>query len=230
MKRRANASIYITIILLLAIFAIYIANRPLQTLIDLLRENENLRTAITNLSKESVIGYATILKRVQTDAGPEVTCRFVEVDRNDRRIPLSSKDFLIKGDEIYFDAIIVKFDSSLVKDGKEKAMYLWRRVFGNKMKPEEGLNMNTPGVEAKRYNDLASRLSLPEKETFWKEIWDLSNNVEKMAKQGIRAVNGQAAYAQLEEGKIYKFLIGNDGNLTIEVDLDPRSVPPSDIK
>lgn len=226
MNKRGNPILIILVIIV--VFALYLAQRPFQTLVELMRENAKLREAIGNLTTENVIGYATILKKEEKPDGPEITCRFVEVDRNDKRIPLSAKDFVIKGNEVFFDVLIVRFEPQLVIDGKERAIFLWRRVYGNKMKPEDGLEMNKQYVEAKRYQDLSAKLKLPEKDAFWKEIWDLSNDPKRLATHGIRGVNGHAVYSQFESGKNYKIVVGADGNLGIEVDLDPKSISPSD--
>ena len=57
------------------------------------------------------------------------------------------REYEIKGDIVFFDALIVRFGTKVVMDGKEKAMYLWRRIYGESLAPENGLPIENPGEE-----------------------------------------------------------------------------------
>jgi hypothetical protein len=59
-------------------------------------------------------------------------------------------------------------------DGKARALYIWRRVYGEKMAPEEGLPIETMGSEPKRYADLLKLLPADQRDLFWSHIWDLA--------------------------------------------------------
>ena len=105
----------------------------------------------------------------------------------------------------------------MVMDGKERAMYLWRRIYGETMAPQDGFAIESPGAEPARYADLLSRLSIKQREMFWSNIWDLANNVEKLKQDGITAIYGNAVYSKLKEGLIYVFKISPTGQLYPEV-------------
>jgi hypothetical protein len=183
---------------------------------ELLSENKELKQAITNLTEENQIGYAKVLSQQTRDGRLYTHLLFVETDRSDPAKRILEREYDIEGDVVHFDALIVKFDDKIVMDGKERAIYLWRRIYGEQMKPEDGYPIETEGAEPRRYADLCSRLSLHDRTLFWSEIWKLSNDPNRLKDAGIRAIYGNVNYRQLKPGLIYVFRINNTGNLYSE--------------
>ncbi|MCJ7728379.1 MAG: hypothetical protein MUO27_00615, partial [Sedimentisphaerales bacterium] len=105
------------------------------TIHQLLNENKQLKSAITNLTAEEQIGYAKVISQENHEGSVVTKLRFVETARDDKLKKIVEKDYTIEGDVVHFDALIVKFSDKRVMDGKERAMYLWRRVFGEGMAP-----------------------------------------------------------------------------------------------
>jgi hypothetical protein len=187
------------------------------TIHQLLNENKQLKEAITNLTAEEQIGYAKVIKQETKDGKVWTTLRFVETARSDKLKKILEKDYTIEGDIVHFDALIVKFDNKLVMDGRERAMYLWRRIYGETIAPQNGLAIESPGAEPARYADLLVKLSIKQRKLFWANIWDLANDVEKLKQDGITAIYGNAVYSKLKEGLIYVFKISPTGQLYPEV-------------
>jgi len=186
------------------------------TIHQLLGENKELKQAITTLTTEDQIGYAKVISQHTEGDRLLTTLRFVETSRDDKTKTILQKEYTIEGDVIHFDALIVKFDDKMVMDGKARALYLWRRVYGEKMTPEEGFPIEVPGVEPKRYQDLLKVLPIVDQKLFWSSIWDLANNPQQLAQHGIKAIYGNVIYSQLREGLIYVFKIGPTGHLYVE--------------
>ncbi len=187
------------------------------TIHQLLNENKQLKGAITNLTAEEQIGYAKVISQEKRDGKVFTTLRFVETARNDKLKKIVERDYTIAGDIVHFDALIVKFSDKMVMDGRERAMYLWRRVYGEGMAPQDGFPIESPGAEPARYADLLKRLSIKQRELFWSSIWDLANDPEKLKDHGITAIYGNVIYSPLREGLIYVFKIGPTGQLYREV-------------
>ena len=187
------------------------------TIHQLLNENKQLKTAITNLTTEEQIGFAKVIKQETRDGIIWTTLRFVETARDDKLKKIVEKDYTIEGDVVHFDALIVKFSDKMVMDGKERAMFLWRRVYGETMAPQDGFPIESPGAEPQRYADLMKRLSIKQREMFWSNIWDLANNPEKLNEYGISAIYGNVVYSQLKPGLIYIFKINPAGQVYREV-------------
>lgn len=187
------------------------------TIHKLFSENKQLKDAITNLTTEDQIGYAKVISQETKDGKLWTTLRFVETARNDKLKKIVEKDYTIEGDIVHFDALIVKFSDKMVMDGRERAMYLWRRVYGEGMAPQAGFPIESAGNEPARYADLLSRLPLKQRELFWSGIWDLANDVDKLKEYGITAVYGNAVYSRLKPGLIYVFKISPTGQLYPEI-------------
>ena len=188
-----------------------------QTVEQLLAENSELKTAITNLTEESQIGYAKVTAQETRDGVLYTRILFVEADPEDVTRTVFKQEYEIEGDIVHFDALIVKFTAPMVMDGREKAIYLWRRIYGETMRPEDGYPLQTPGHEPARYRQICQKLSIREREMFWNEIWYLSNDPKKLEKQGIQAVFGNVVYRKLRPGLIYVFKVSTSGALYPEM-------------
>lgn len=188
-----------------------------KTIYQLLSENKQLKEAITNLTNEEQIGYAKVIEQGSKNGKIFTTIKFVETDRADKLKKIIEKEYTVEGDIVHFDALIVKFGDKMVMDGKERAIYLWRRVYGEKMSPESGLAIEQQGTEPVRYKDLLGRLHLADRELFWMNIWDLANDPARLKGFGIEAVYGNAVYSRLKPGFIYIFKISAAGQVYPEV-------------
>ncbi|MHC4883146.1 MAG: hypothetical protein ACYTCV_11210, partial [Planctomycetota bacterium] len=85
-----------------------------RTIEDLLHENEQLKTAINNLSKEDQIGYAKVLSQETRDGQLFTKLLFVETDPADYTKQILRKEYEVAGDVVFFDALIVTFGDQLV--------------------------------------------------------------------------------------------------------------------
>jgi hypothetical protein len=188
------------------------------TISELLGENKQLKQALTNLTTEDQIGYAKVISQ-RTDENGRVltTLRFVETSRDDKTKTILQKEYTIEGDIVHFDALIVTFSDQMVIDGKSRALYLWRRVYGESMAPDSGYTIEEPNSEPKRYSGLFESLPLEDRRLFWSGIWDLANDPEALQQHGIKAIYGSVIYHKLREGLIYVFKISPSGQLYPEV-------------
>ncbi|MHC4488991.1 MAG: hypothetical protein ACYSW7_07415 [Planctomycetota bacterium] len=218
-RRRARPLIFIAVGICLIVCA-YLGRGfyyGAMTIHRLLAENKHLKRAITNLTHEEQIGYAKVIAQKTEDGQLFTTIRFVETARDDKLKTILEKEYTIEGDIIHFDALIVKFGNKMVMNGKTKSLYLWRRVYGEKMAPEDGFAIEEPGAEPKRYGDLLQALSIKQRQLFWSDIWDLANDAKRLKKHDIEAIYGNVVYSKLREGLIYVFKISPTGLVYPEV-------------
>jgi len=186
---------------------------------DLLTENKTLKKSLANLTEESKIGYAKVIAQTTDEKGKvlKTTLRFVETARDNELQKVLEREYTIEGDIVHFDALIVKFADSMVMDGRKRSLYLWRRIYGEKMSPQEGFPIEDFGAPSKRYNEIFKELPLKDRQLFWSAVWDLANNPDQLAEYGITAVYGSVTYTQLRKGLIYIFRITPTGLLYPEV-------------
>lgn len=212
---------YIAALVFLAAIA-YIGRgffRNAATIHELLTENKQLKKAITNLTLEDQIGYAKVISQENRDGKLFTNVRFVETARDDKLKKVLEKNYTVEGDIVHFDALVVKFGDKMVMDGKQKALYLWRRVYGENTAPENGLMIEEPGTEPQRYKDLLELLPANQRDLFWMNIWELANNPDQLKTYDIKAVYGNVVYSKLRKGLIYVFKISPTGQLY------PETVP-----
>lgn len=198
----------------------YLSRGPVKmavTIHELLKENKQLKQAITNLTMEDQIGYAKVIKQWTEDGKLFTTLKFVETARDDKLKRILEKEYTIEGDIGHFDTLIVKFGSNMVMDGKGRALYLWRRIYGEKMTPEQAFEIEEPGTEPLRYGDLLEALPIEYRHMFWSHIWDLANDKEKLKQYDIEAIYGNVIYNRLREGLIIIFKITPSGQVTPEI-------------
>jgi hypothetical protein len=219
-KRRKIRILFILFIVVCLAVAAYLTRGLYYgaiTIHELLAENKGLKQAITNLTNEEQIGYAKVISQETKEGQLFTTIKFVETAREDKLKKILEKEYTIEGDIVHFDALIVKFGNKMVMDGKSKALYLWRRVYGEKMRPQDGFLIEQQGAEPQRYKDLLQVLPMEQKQLFWSNIWELANDTEKLKKYDIEAIYGSVIYSKLKKGLIYIFKISPTGQVYPEI-------------
>ncbi len=181
---------------------------------SLLTENHKLHKAIRNLTDERQIGYATVISQNKNELGQlESLVKFVQTAPSNPDEVISEQLFTVRGDIVHFDALIVKFTDAYVQDGKGRALYLWRRIYGEQTPPEQGQPIEVPGDSPERYRAITESLQLKNRPVFWEAIWDLANNPQALGEYGVTAIYGNAIYAKMKPGQIYVFKISATGQI-----------------
>jgi len=210
------------ITIMFAIAALFISvgiYRGGSVLHDLFAENKQLKQALTNLTDEGKIGYAKVLSQERDNSGKIIstTLKFIETARDNDLETVLEKQYTVKGDVVHFDALIIKFPNKMVMDGKKRSLYLWRRVYGEQMSPQDGFPIEEPGAEPQRYKELLRELPLKHRELFWSSIWELANDPNLLAQYDIEAIYGNVTYVKLKKGLVYVFRITATGQVYPEV-------------
>lgn len=185
---------------------------------SLLTENHELNQAITNLTKEEQIGYATVVSQERDTLGQVSTVlKFVQTAASNPKEIVDERIYVIQGNVVHFDALIVKFNDAYVKKGQERALYLWRRIYGEQTPPEQGEAIAVPGSAPERYYAITKSLKMNDRAVFWEAVWSLANDPQRLSEYGITAVFGNAIYTKVEPGKVYLFKIGATGQIYPEI-------------
>ncbi|TVP79066.1 MAG: hypothetical protein EA353_07140 [Puniceicoccaceae bacterium] len=185
---------------------------------SLLTENHELNKALNNLTHEEQIGFVTVLSQEKNALGQITTqLRFVQTAAGRPKEIVDEQIFSIEGAVVHFDALIVKFSDQSVRDGKERALYLWRRIYGEQTPPERGQSIQLSDSAPERYHAITKSLNMKDRAIFWEAIWSLANDPNRLSQYGITAVFGNAVYTKVEPGKVYLFKIGATGQIYPEV-------------
>ncbi len=185
---------------------------------SLLTENHELNKAIRNLTETRQIGFATVVSRESGPLGEiKSLVRFVQTEPGKPNQIVSEQLFEVSGELIHFDALIVKFSESYVREGKGRALYLWRRIYGEQTAPEAGEPIDLTGQSPERYRAISESLRLKDRATFWEAIWNLADDPAYLSDYGITAIYGNATYMRILPGQIYLFKINASGQIYPEL-------------
>jgi hypothetical protein len=201
--------------------------KPRWLLQDQIREQKETIVKLEQ-DKQRLEAYLKILKRIDRRARVEVlrqakdqqgvlqtTIRFTEVD--DTGKPLNaSRELTLPGQEVYFDTMVIKFDDHFVEQDdpvKGRALMLFRRIFSNTMRAEDGYVIDAQGQVPQVYADRQVPSNF--EQDLWKRFWELANN-DKLAKEhGVRAIHGDAPYMRLEPDRVYEVCLRSTGEVII---------------
>jgi hypothetical protein len=178
--------------------------------------------------KQRLEAYLKILKRIDRRARIEVlrqvkdqqgnqqtTIRFTETDADGKPISVS-RELTLPGQEVYFDTLVIKFDDHFVEEGdplKGQALMLFRRIFSNTMRAEDGFVIDKVGQAPEIYAGHQAPSAFEQE--LWKRFWELAND-EKLAKEhGVRAIHGDAPYMRLEPDRVYEISLRSTGEVII---------------
>ena len=79
---------------------------------------------------------------------------------------------------------------------------LFKRLFGNDQKPDDGYPLDEHGAAPKAYAR-GGKMSDFERAIF-DDFWSIANDKDKAAEKGIKANYGNADYIKVQPGKTYK--------------------------
>lgn len=203
----------------------YFGFQTVKDITELLRENKELKASIARLTAEQEIGIAQVTEqRRGADGQLQTTVRFVELPDGVGKIDTS---YTFHGDILYFEALVVKFEEPLVAKGEERSLYVWRRIYGERVAPADGFPLQPERVEPRRYEGAFVRLKLADRTAFWNGIWDLAHDPQRLRSLGVRAISGKAPSHQMRPGFRYHLKISATGELNIEAVADPLARTPA---
>lgn len=205
-------------------------NATLQTTVaDLEKARRQLTAFVGRLTTESHVARVHVREGHRRADGELVhAIEFTEFDRQGQ--PLPSRIFECVGKEVYFDALVIKFDDDDVKTGdilRGKSLHLFRRAFGSSEEPRNG-----PLIAASQYDDVpnAYRLS-PEHADFeariWRLFWHWAAHPSEAQAEGARILQIEAVGIRPTVGATYEIKLEHDGGLNIRPTADtPAPAPP----
>ncbi len=183
---------------------------------------QKLDTALRLLKVNHRVAWLTVVDQGTDKETKELftLVRFVEVDEQGKAID-EPRQFRIKGDVVYIDNWVVKFDDSYVEQAdidRSTSLVLFRRLFGESQKPNDGFLLDKVGDRPNAYGK--EEPSEFEK-AIWRDFWNIANDQAKAKAMGIRAAHGEAPFIKLRKGKSYKIELRASDGLSITPDDGP---------
>jgi hypothetical protein len=153
---------------------------------------------------------------------PEMTLTFVRYQPG-TETPIFRKTMVLSGSEFYIDALVVQFDRKLVEEGdglRGKSLLLFRRAFGDRQKPIDGMALYRQGAATSVSEDIPDGLRVdPEPGAYerqvWTRFWTFANDPARAAEAGIRVAQGEAVHTRAVRGQVYKVTLSAAHGLSL---------------
>ncbi len=189
---------------------------------ELARAKQQLEMANKLLKIDHRLARIKILDKGQDPGTNEKFClvEFAEVDDQGESIG-EAKEYRLKGERLYIDAFIVKFDDQFIESSdalRSTSMYMFRRIFGEDDGLDGGypLDVDDQGIVHAAAYVRGSRLSEFEQK-IWRDFWAISNDPNKQKALGVRNNHGQINYIDPQPGQVYEFTLRSSDGLSFNV-------------
>ena len=179
---------------------------------------EELKGFVKRLTTESRVADVRVVgQRLDSQRVPIWTLEFAE--RGSDGKPMPAKVLTVRGEEVFFDALVIKFSHDLVKVGdplRGKSLHFFRRAFGSAQEPREGPMLAANGsVVPDAYRGTSGTASAFE-QALWLRFWYWVNHPAEAEAEGIRVAQGEAVFTRPEPGATYRITLEHAGGLNIK--------------
>jgi len=199
-----------------------------ETIAQLERERNRLETYVKILKRTERRARIEVLRQAPAQQGRrETTIRFTETDASGTPINVS-RDLTLPDQEVYIDTLVVKFEDHFIEQEdplKGHALLVFRRIFSSTMPAEVGFPIDPEGQAPEPYAEGEPGGEFEQE--FWDRFWELANDEELAAAQGVRAIHGDAPYMRMEPGRVYEILLRSTGEVIITPGSRLRSSEPA---
>lgn len=178
---------------------------------------DRLDTAMRLLKVNHRVAQLVVLDQTTDEETGEVVSRiqFQELDDQGRPVD-EAREFSIRGDMVYLDSWVVKFDDKYVEQAdldRSTSLVLFRRIFGEHQEPSEGYVLDQTGSRPAVYGQ-GTTMSAFEKR-IWDDFWNVANDERRQEELGIRAAHGDAPSIKVRKGKAYRIELRASDGLSI---------------
>jgi len=179
-------------------------------------ENEALELRNSLLRLDHRLARVEVVDQEETGDGVVTRVRFIELGLGGEPVG-PGRVLEVRGRFLYLESQVVKFSDEYVESAdplRGTSICLFRRVFGEQQKPEDGTELDPvgkgPGIVT------GDNIQMAEHAELWQRFWDYANDPELASEAGVRAVHGEAPFMELRPGKSYRVELRASGGLSIQ--------------
>ncbi|HEY2415323.1 MAG TPA: hypothetical protein VGI40_23975 [Pirellulaceae bacterium] len=181
---------------------------------------KKLELAIHYLKIDHRVARFTTVDQFKDEALGETVSVIEFVELNDAGESIDTpRRFHIRGDIVYIDGWVVKFDDKYVEQAdleRGTSLLLFKRIFGSGQRPDDGFPLDETGLAPRVYAGGGKMTDFEKK--IWADFWAIANDPDRARQLGIRAAHGGAPFMKVEKGKSYRILLRASGDPTIVPD------------
>lgn len=190
---------------------------------ELTAKNVELMDVIGRLEAERRVADFIVAEQARGADGVRQTTLFmVEYGRDGKAMP--ARSFVVRGEEVHVDALVIKFASEDVQKGdplRGHALLLLERIYGDAEPAANAATIDTPDDVPDVYRDADPKVGVAER-SLWKQFWQLSDDAELREKYNVRVAHGVGVFVRPMPGRKYTLTLQADGNTTIHTEPLPE--------
>lgn len=187
------------------------------TIAEQKQQIEKLDLALRLLKVRRRVAQLRVIDQIPDEEKGTVVSRVEFVELDDQGKPIGEpRRFSVTGDTIYVDSWVVKFEDRFIESAaidRSTSLVLFRRLFSDKQKPEEGFSLDPVGSRPAAYGDARTPSELEKK--IWADFWTIATDEKKAKELGIRAAHGEAPSVPLKKGMVYRIELRAADGLSI---------------
>jgi hypothetical protein len=218
MRRNLGAIVTLSVLLVGSVEGIhYYLNLTSQQrqINQLEQKRDELLQIVQRLTTERRVAKVLVIDQQPADQTISTTFLWVEYAADGST--LAPRQFNILGDEVHFDAEVIKFDHDFVEANdplKGHSIALFTRVFGSFQTPSDGFPIDAPGQEPDIYKGASSQQGDFERD-LWQNFWKLYDDESYRKKMGVRVAQGESPWGRLTMGQLYTITVESDGGVNL---------------
>jgi len=197
-----------------------------RTVATLQQDNDRLRAQcevlkgfVKRLTAESRVAQARVVgHRLDSQKVPLWTFEFVEFGRDGK--PFPAKVITLRGEEVWFEALVIRFSDDHVKVGdplRGRSLHFFRRAWGDAQEPREGPMLAANGSVVPDAYRFSSGAGSTFEQALWLRFWYWANHPDEAKAEGIANVQSHAVGPpRPEPGATYRLTLRHAGGLEIK--------------
>lgn len=200
-------------------------------IVALNKDIEKLRTRMALLKVDHRLARLTVTGQEKRGEKGDLytTVEFVEL--NDEGVPYTNdpaRVFEIKGDLVYIDSWVVKFEDKYIEEkdlDRGTSLCIFNRIYGEQQQPIEGFPLDRRGTRPTGYARGGQETDFERK--IWDDFWNIANDPAKAKEMGIRAASGESPNMRVQKDRSYRVTLRASGGLSITPEEKPKGVEKS---
>ncbi len=190
------------------------------------KDIEKLRTRMALLKVDHRLARLTVTNQEQRGEKGDLWTMLDFVELNDEGVPYTTdpaRSFEIKGDLVYIDSWVVKFDDKYIEErdlDRGTSLCIFNRIYGERQQPIEGFPLDRRNTRPTGYARGGQETEFERK--IWDDFWAIANDPAKAKEMGIRAASGEAPNMRVQKGKSYRVTLRASGGLSITPEETPK--------
>ncbi len=185
---------------------------------------QRVETALKLMKVDRRIANIKILEIGEhEDSGePFMNVEFTELGRDGEPV-CEPRRFMLRGDEIYVNSQVVKFEDKYVESAEElrgASLCVFRSIYGDIDGPNGGHALDRTGIaEGSAYGSGESMSDF--EKGIWSDFWEVANDPDRRDAMGIRAIHGEAPYTRVKAGMTYRLELRSSGGVSLVAEKTP---------